>query len=70
MPRINTDTHPMTRLLWSYKITCTLLASAIGCSNQTALNKIKDPKRLTIGDLVAIHNKLGVPWQELRERVE
>lgn len=69
MQKTNNTIHPMSRLLYSYKINGVSLANAIGCCEPTARNKLTNPEKLTIGDLRKIHERLGVPSEELRERV-
>ena len=59
----------MTRLLKSYDICGTTLASALRCSYPTAKKKLDDPSNLTLGDLKTIHRVFGVPVAEIRERV-
>lgn len=66
MPRLRNEVHPMTRLLLSYQLNGNNLSGAIHCSPSTARKKIKDPQFLTIGDMVAIHRKFGVPLDSLR----
>lgn len=68
MPRMVDTTHPMTRLLRGYEVNGKNLAACIGCSEETARKKLKDPNRLTLGDLSRIHHKYGIPIEELRER--
>ena len=67
MPRLRDTTHPMTRLLRGYDINGANLSKAIGCAPNTARRKLKDPERLTLGDLRAIHYKFGVPLGDMRE---
>ena len=69
MPRLRDSTHPMTRLLLGYEINGANLSTVLGCAPDTARKKIKDPSRLTLGDLKLIHYKFGVPLEDLRERM-
>ena len=69
MQREENSIHPMTRLLYGYKVNGTNLAVAIGCCEPTARKKLLHPEKLTIGDLRKIHEKFGIPCDELRERV-
>ena len=69
MPRLVDSTHPMARLLRGYGINGANLAAAVGCAEVTARKKLNDPNRLTLGDLKRIHYKVGVPCDEIRERV-
>ena len=61
--------HPMERLLRGYGINGANLAAAVGCAEVTARKKLHDPMRLTLSDLRIIHNRFGVPTEEIRERV-
>lgn len=69
MQKTNNTIHPMSRLLYSYKINGVSLANAIGCCEPTARNKLLHPEKLTLGDLKKIHEKFGIPCEELWERV-
>ena len=67
MPRLKDNTHPMTRLLLGYQINGANLSVALPCAPDTARRKIKDPTRLTLGDLKTIHNKFGIPYDAIKE---
>lgn len=69
MPRVKEEVSPMTRLLKSYDVCGTTLASALRCSYPTAKKKLNDPKHLTLGDLNTIRRVYGIPVAEIRERV-
>lgn len=66
MPRLRNEVHPMTRLLLSYQLNGNNLSACIGCSPATARRKIVEPQRLTVGDMLAIHRRFGVPLDDLR----
>ena len=66
MPRVRDSTHPMTRLLRGYSINGNNLAATIKSSPATARKKIEKPEYLTVGDLIAIHRKFGIPMDDLR----
>lgn len=67
MPKLRSPTvHPMTRLLKSYDLNGNNLSGAIHCSPATARKKISNPQFLTMGDMIAIHYKFGVPLDDLR----
>ena len=61
--------HPLTRLLKSYDINGNNLSMAIHSSPATARKKIIEPSYLTVGDMMAIHRKFGVPIDDLRRCV-
>ena len=69
MPRLRDTVDPMTRLLIGYEISGNKLAKELGCAPRTAVAKIHDPDKLTLGDLRVIHIKFGVPVDEMRERI-
>ena len=56
----------MTRLLKGYGLDGTGLASLLGCSAPTGLKKLREPERLTLGDLAKIHARGHIPMDELR----
>ena len=66
MPRLRNEVHPMTRLLLSYQLNGNNLSACIGCSPATARKKIRNPMYLTMGDMITIHYKFGVPLDDLR----
>ena len=69
MPRTRDTTHPLTRLLRGYEVNGKSLSVALGCAEETARKKLNDPNRLTVGDLTKIHNKFGIPVDDIRELV-
>jgi len=70
MPRARGDPpHPMTQLLRGYSINGNVLAPVIKSSPATARKKIAEPKYLTVGNLIAIHRKWGIPIDEIRRCV-
>ena len=66
LPSGKDTTHPLTRLLRGYEVNGRNLSVALGCAEETARKKLKDPMRITLGDLRVIHNKFGVPIEDLR----
>ena len=67
MPRVNlAPTHPMTRLLRGYEINGKNLSKCLGCAEETARKKILDPRKLTVGDILAIHHGYGIPLDDLK----
>ena len=70
MPKLRSPTvHPMTRLLKSYDLNGNNLSEAIRCSPATARRKIVEPQRLTMGDMLAVNRKFGVPLDDLRRAI-
>lgn len=69
MQTVDNGIHPLSRLLYGYKVNGKNLAVAIGCCEPTARKKLLNPEKLTLGDLKKIHEKFGIPCEELRERV-
>ena len=69
MPRVKDGTHPMTRLLRGYEVNGKNLSVALGCAEETARKKLRDPNRLTLGDLNKIHRAYGIPVDDIRELV-
>lgn len=62
--------HPMTRLLRGYEVNGSNLAVALGCAEVTARKKLRDPDKLTLGDLRKIHRKFGISPNELKGVIE
>jgi hypothetical protein len=58
--------HPMTRLLYGYKVNGSNLAVAIGCCEPTARKKLLYPDKLTLGDLKKIHRAFKIPCKEIK----
>ena len=69
MPRIRDETHPMTRLLRGYGLNGNVLSQAIRSSPATARKKINNPMYLTVGDLLTISRKWGIPMEDIRRCV-
>lgn len=42
------------------------LAAVLGCSPSTALRKLKDPKQFELCDLMKLHYKGHIVWDELK----
>ena len=70
MPRLRDTTHPLTRLLKSYDLNGENLSPILNCTPPTARNKIRNPGRLTVNDLTAIHRKVGIPIDEIRGAIQ
>lgn len=67
MPKLRAkEVHPMTRLLLSYQVNGNNLSDVIHSSPATARRKIVEPERLTMGDMLAINKKFGIPVDEIR----
>lgn len=67
MPRTRGDPpHPMTQLLRGYGLNGSKLAPVIESSPTTARKKIAEPRYLTVGDLLEINRKWGIPMDDLR----
>jgi len=43
------------------------LAKILGCSQGTALKKLKDPRLFTLGELDALSTKGHIRWEEIQE---
>lgn len=70
MQKTNNTIHPMSRLLYSYKINGVSLANAIGCCEPTARKKLLNPDKLTLGDLRKIHRAFKIPCEEIKGAIE
>jgi len=73
MPKLR-ETRPdfdaMGRLLRGYGANGAQLSIAIGCARETALRKLDDPSRLTLGDLARASKAFGIPMDEIRAAVK
>lgn len=71
MPYIKQDPPwaRMGRLLRGYGLNAARLAAVLGCSTPTALTRIREPERLTLGDIVKINERAHIPMEELRAAI-
>lgn len=72
MPYIKTKDPPyakMTRLLRGYGLNAARLAAVLDVSTPTALARIREPERLTLGDLAKINARAHIPMEEIREAI-
>lgn len=72
MPYIKTPAKPserVTRLLKGYGLNGNKLSEILGCAPATALSKLADPQRFTLGDLMAVNKKAHIPVEEIREAI-
>lgn len=67
---VENSIHPMTRLLYGYKVNGSNLAVAIGCCEPTARKKLLHPDKLTLGDLKKIHRAFSIPCEDLKGAIE
>ena len=55
------------RLLRGYGANATSISKTLKCAPATAMKKLTEPTRFTIGDLDALSKKYGIPFDEIRE---
>lgn len=67
--KTNDPYDPMRRLLRGYGIDSPHLARALGCCEETARMRLKDPARLTLRELRDVCVRLGVPADEIRDAI-
>lgn len=67
MPYIKKTVDPIRRLLNTYELNSgPALASVLGVSRNTALNRVNHPERMTVAELRALNKKGHIPLDELR----
>lgn len=45
------------------------LAEVLGCSPNTAMRKLKRPELFTLNDLLKIHRRAHIVWDDIREGI-
>lgn len=66
MPYIKKETDGLRRLLLAYELNGVKLAEILGCCQNTGKDRMRNPHKLTVGDLRAISRKAHIPIDELR----
>ena len=71
LPRIKHSEafEPMRRLIRGYGLNGTKLAKVLNVSEQTARSRIREPERLTLGDLERLNRMGGIPLDEIRAAI-
>lgn len=63
------DFAQMAILLRGYGANGASLSRAIGCANETAMKKLAEPSRLTLGDLDKASKYFTIPMDKIRAAV-
>lgn len=45
------------------------LAEVLGCSPNTAMKKLKEPKLFDLNDLLKIHRRAHIVWDDIRKEI-